>query len=340
MGRPGRSSSGTGRSSSSGSRRTSSRSHSSSSSSRSTSSRSYSSSHNSYNGGTYHNSSHYHNHHNHHNHHYNNHNNHYYGPRRTGLLSGLLNRIISTVVVLVIFVVILSGSAISSLFGGTNKVSLTNIDEKTVEQYADNQYSKLFNDESHLLLVYAYLDRNETDTATLSFGYDSSELISSDLEDYFWNRYEINYSSNLNESEWLGNTFKETAEYYNDTEKLNSLSKFDKNCYKDNLGWIKSNEKDALINGCESFYNKTGIQPYILLINYEDIPGVVVNDSSSNSNFGFVVIIAIVGLVIAIVIKRIVKMKIDQKNKEQEDLEKTLNTPLEKYSDDLVDKYQ
>ena len=329
MGRPGRSSSGGSRRTSSSSRRTSSRSHSSSSSSRSTSSRSYNSSHNSYNYGTNHNNSHYHNHHNH-----------YYGTHRTGLLSGLLNRVISTVVVLIIFVVLLAGSTISSLFGRTNKITSTNIDEKTVEQYANNQYSKLFNDESHLLLVYAYLDRNETDTATLSFGYDSSELISNELENYFWNRYEINYSSDLNESEWLGNTFKETAEYYNDTEKLNSFDKFDKNCYKDNLGWLKSNEKDALINGCESFYNQTGIQPYILLINYEDIPGVVVNESSKNSNYGFVVIIAIVGLIIAIVIKRIVKMKIDQKNKEQEDLEKTLNTPLEKYSDDLVEKYQ
>ena len=325
MGRPGRSSSSSGsRRSSSSSRRTSSRSHSSSSSrsssSRSSSSRSYSSSHNSYNYGTNHNNS-----------HYNGHHSHYYGSHGTGLLSGLLSRVLSTVVFLIIFVVL--------IFGKSNKISSTNIDEKTVEQYANTQYSKLFNDESHLLLVYAYLDRNETDTATLSFGYDSSELISSELENYFWNRYEINYSSDLNESEWLGNTFKETAENYNDTEKLNSFDKFDKNCYKDNLGWIKSNEKEALINGCESFYNKTGIQPYILLINYEDIPGVVVK-GSSNSNFGFVAIIAIVGLIIVIVIKRIVKMKIDQKNKEQEDLEKILNTPLEKYSDDLVDKYQ
>ena len=318
MGRPGRSSSGSRRSSSS-SRRTSSRSH-SSSSSRSSSSRSYSSSHNSYNYGTNHNNS-----------HYNCHHSHYYGSHGTGLLSGLLSRVLSTVVFLIIFVVL--------IFGKSNKISSTNIDEKTVEQYANTQYSKLFNDESHLLLVYAYLDRNETDTATLSFGYDSSELISSELENYFWNRYEINYSSDLNESEWLGNTFKETAENYNDTEKLNSFDKFDKNCYKDNLGWIKSNEKEALINGCESFYNKTGIQPYILLINYEDIPGVVVK-GSSNSNFGFVAIIAIAVLIIVIVIKRIVKMKIDQKNKEQEDLEKILNTPLEKYSDDLVDKYQ
>lgn len=320
MGRPGRSSSSGSRRSSSSSRRTSSRSHSSyssrSSSSRSSSSRSYSSSHNSYNYGTNHNNS-----------HYNGHHSHYYGSHGTGLLS----RVLSTVVFLIIFVVL--------IFGKSNKISSTNIDEKTVEQYANTQYSKLFNDESHLLLVYAYLDRNETDTATLSFGYDSSELISSDLENYFWNRYEINYSSDLNESEWLGNTFKETAENYNDTEKLNSFDKFDKNCYKDNLGWIKSNEKEALINGCESFYNKTGIQPYILLINYEDIPGVVVK-GSSNSNFGFVAIIVIAVLIIAIVVKRIVKMKIDQKNKEQEDLEKILNTPLEKYSDDLVDKYQ
>ena len=324
MGRPGRSSSSGSRRSSSSSRRTSSRSHSSSSSrsssSRSSSSRSYSSSHNSYNYGTNHNNS-----------HYNGHHSHYYGSHGTGLLSGLLSRVLSTVVFLIIFVVL--------IFGKSNKISSTNIDEKTVEQYANTQYSKLFNDESHLLLVYAYLDRNETDTATLSFGYDSSELISSELENYFWNRYEINYSSDLNESEWLGNTFKETAENYNDTEKLNSFDKFDKNCYKDNLGWIKGNEKEALINGCESFYNKTGIQPYILLINYEDIPGVVVK-GSSNSNFGFVAIIVIAVLIIAIVVKRIVKMKIDQKNKEQEDLEKILNTPLEKYSDDLVDKYQ
>lgn len=38
------------------------------------------------------------------------------------------------------------------------------------------------------------------------------------------------------------------------------------NWYTDNIGWISS--KSQLLTGLENFYNKTGIQPYILLIPY------------------------------------------------------------------------
>lgn len=38
--------------------------------------------------------------------------------------------------------------------------------------------------------------------------------------------------------------------------------------YEDNIGWISN--KNTLISGLEDFYNKTGIQPYILFVQYSD----------------------------------------------------------------------
>ena len=36
--------------------------------------------------------------------------------------------------------------------------------------------------------------------------------------------------------------------------------------YEDNIGWVSN--KSVLINGLEEFYNKTGVQPYVLLVPY------------------------------------------------------------------------
>jgi heme/copper-type cytochrome/quinol oxidase subunit 2 len=56
-----------------------------------------------------------------------------------------------------------------------------------------------------------------------------------------------------------------------------------------------------------------------------------------------VVIIGVVIIVVLLILVSFWKARTKQKNKEQEDLERTLNTPLEEYGDstlnDLKDKY-
>jgi hypothetical protein len=221
--------------------------------------------------------------------------------------------------------------------------SANKIDEEAVSSYAESRYN--FKDESHLLLFYTYFEKTDTDYATLVFGHDASDIISNDLEDYFWEVYDDNFYSDLNDSQWLGYTFEDVANEYKRTSngtKLTTLKNFNKNCYEDSLNFILSNEKSDLIDGCKTFYNATGIQVHIVLMDYEDIPGITVQESTAgrfgNRLLTVVIIAAIIGIIIFIA-----KKIINKKKKDKEEMERILNTPLEKYEDfkteELKDKY-
>lgn len=65
----------------------------------------------------------------------------------------------------------------------------------------------------------------------------------------------------------MGNSSSSVAK--NTTERIplsNIVTKTD--WYHDELGWIRS--ENQLIEGLEHFYNKTGVQPYVMLISYSD----------------------------------------------------------------------
>lgn len=135
----------------------------------------------------------------------------------------------------------------------------------------------------------------------------------------------------MNESEWLGNTFKDAANKWKSEGKeqpLNNLKNFNKGCYDDDLKWIKSNEKSALIKGCEEFYETTGVQPYIILIDYKNIPGVVVQQSTAGK-FGTILITGIIILIIAGTIIFVTNKIIKEKKRQREELDRTLNTPID-----------
>lgn len=329
MGRPGGRSSSSHRSSSNSSRRSSSHSSSRSSSShnRPSSSRSYSSS-------SYHSHSS-----GHHGGHYSPPPHHYHyssgGYRSSGYRSSNpISSIVSGIITLCVCFIFIS--IFISIVSGNGGYKANKIDQEAVAQYAEAQYPALFKDESHLLLVYTYFEKSDTDYATLVFGNDASEIISNDVEDYFWERYDRYYSdSSMNESEWLGNTFKDAANKWKSEgqeQPLNNLKSFNKGCYDDNLKWIKSNEKSALIKGCEEFYETTGVQPYIILIDYTDIPGVVVQQSTAGK-FGTTVVKGIIVLIIAGTVIFITNKIIKEKKRQREELERTLNTPINSNTD-------
>ena len=187
------------------------------------------------------------------------------GYRSSNPISSIVSGII-TLCVCFIFI-----SIFISIVSGNGGYKANKIDQEAVAQYAEAQYPALFKDEFHLLLVYTYFEKTDTDYATLVFGNDASEIISNDVEDYFGERYDRYYSdSSMNESEWLGNTFKDAANKWKSEGKeqpLNNLKNFNKGCYDDDLKWIKSNEKSALIKGCEEFYETTGKFGTTLLTN-------------------------------------------------------------------------
>lgn len=265
---------------------------------------------------------------------------HHYSNAPVGGVARTINKIYAIWFLLVFFFIV-SCAVIPSLFNTSYYAN--QIDEEAVAEYAESRYT--FDDESHLLLFYTYLEKSDTDYATLVFGYDASDIISTDLEDYFWEVYDDNFYSDLNDSQWLGYTFAEIAEEYEKTSdgtKLTDLKNFNKDCYEDGLDFIMTNERKDLIDGCEKFFDATGIQVHIILMDYEDIPGVTIQESTAGRFGNRVLTIAIIAAV-AVVGIIIVKKIIAKKKKEEEDMERILNTPLEKFEDtkteELKDKY-
>lgn len=235
-----------------------------------------------------------------------------------------------------------------NLFGGSsNKQYDSNvIDEAVVYEAAQNYYDQNFTDENHALLYYVYLEETETDGAYLIIGDNVTKVFDDRMQDEFWTIYDDYYFSDVTEAEWLAYTFEDMADVIaSERGSINNEKGFNKSCYEDNLKWIGSAGKNTVVNGMKEFYDKTGIQPFVVLIAYEDLPGVVI----STGNNSTVLKTLIIGIVIVVVLVILFKWwkKVQQRKKEEaETTERMLNTPLETFGNtedkalnDLIDKY-
>ena len=101
-------------------------------------------------------------------------------------------------------------------------------------------------------------------------------------------------------------------------------------------------DKDDLVDGLKAFYNATGIQAFVVLVNYSTLPGVVVS-TGNNSTVLKTFIIAVAVIIVLIILFKWWKKKQQRKKEEAEQTERILNTPLEKFGtsevDDLMNKY-
>lgn len=258
---------------------------------------------------------------------------------------GCMDSIISSIVTLIFLCVLLgiiygamnSGASYGS-FG--NQYASNTIDEDIVFAQAQQYYGQHFNDENHVLLYYAYLEDAEADSAVMIVGDNAYEIFGDTMQDRFWNIYDQYYYGDYSEAEWLGNTFRDMARVMNHSIK-NSVS-FNSLCYEDNLKWIKMAERDDLVGGVREFYNATGIQAYVVLVDYASLPGVVIS-TGNNSTVLKTFIIAVAVIIVLVILYKWWKKKQQRKKEEAEQTERILNTPLEKFGtsemDDLMDKY-
>lgn len=266
----------------------------------------------------------------------------YYGGSRPG---GCMSSFISYTVAM-IFIVVLIGMIYGMTSGGANnsfsgnQYSSNTIDEDVVFAQAQEYYGQHFNDENHVLLYYAYLEEAEADTAVMIVGDNAYTVFDDNMQDRFWNIYDEYYYGDYSEAEWLGYSFEDMAR-----EMRNSISNnkpFNSLCYEDNLKWIKMADKDDLVDGFKAFYNATGIQAFVVLVDYSTLPGVVIS-TGNNSTVLKTFIIAIAVIIVVFILYKWWKKKQQRKKEEAEQTERILNTPLEKFGtsevDDLMNKY-
>ena len=255
-----------------------------------------------------------------------------------------MSNLISYIVVM-IFICVLLGIIFSAAGGGMNsfsgnQYSSNTIDEDVVFAQAQEYYGKHFDDENHVLLYYVYLEEAEADTAVMIVGDNAYTIFDDKMQDRFWNIYDGYYYGDYSEAEWLGNSFEDMA--YEMRYSISNNKPFNSLCYEDNLKWIKMADKNDLVDGFRAFYNATGIQAYVVLVDYATLPGVVIS-TGNNSTVLKTLIIAVAVIIVLIILYRWWKKKQQKKKEEAERTERILNTPLEKFGtsevDDLMNKY-
>ncbi|MCM1273429.1 MAG: hypothetical protein NC225_01635 [Clostridium sp.] len=227
------------------------------------------------------------------------------------------------VVMIIIFVIL---GCMSLVSGGGGTVTDSNLSE-----YAEQQYQKIFNGREDCLLI--VLD--DQDNGQIKYGARTNSILDY-YNDTLWDTYDRHYNDDLGIQ--LKGMFVDTADKIaaDGVAPLNADKGFDSHCYRDDINWVDT--KGNLQDGAKYFYDKTGIQPYVLLVKSKTIA------KATNKSSGVlkVLIIAVAAIIILLIAFKWWKKRTAQKNKEQEDLERTLSTPLETFgseTSDLEKKY-
>lgn len=222
------------------------------------------------------------------------------------------------IIVLAIFFIILS-VMFSAVKGGT-------VNENNMSEYAEKQYQKIFDGREDCLLI--VLDEN--DDGQIKYGAKANYIMDR-YQDDLWNYYDMHYNDDLGIQ--LKGMFDDTANLIamDNIQPLNPSKSFDSHCYRDDINWVDT--KGNLVDGAQHFYEVTGIQTYVLLVKAKTIA------KATNKSSGILKVVIICGAAIIIVMIAFKwwKKKVAQKNKEQEDLEKVLSTPLETFGSPLSD---
>lgn len=211
---------------------------------------------------------------------------------------------------------------------GVGSVSGSNLAE-----YAEQQYKSVFNGrEDGMLMVITEDDEGEIVYGTKANG------IMDRYVDKMWDFYDANYNDDLGKQ--IKGMFFDTVNEINKdggVTKVKSDKGFDNSCYKDHLNWVDT--KSNLVDGAKAFYDATGIQPYIMFVKNKSV------NQATNKSSGVLktLIIALAVIIVISILFSWWKKRVAQKNKEQQDLENILSTPLESFGstpmDDLKDKY-
>lgn len=250
----------------------------------------------------------------------------YYGGRTTYVYSnGSSGGAFVTIIMLVLIVF----SFYMQFKGGYTGDTLS---DNRISEYAEDQYNTIFSGrEDGLLLVV-----DENDNGQFKYGVKANALMDTYINSMI-SAYQNNYNDDLGIQ--LKGMLEDTLEIMKQDgiSKIKSDKAFDSHCYRDDLNWIDT--KNNVVTGAQEFYDATGIQFYVMFVKTRTIA------KATNHSAGVfkVLIIAAAVVIVVCILFSWWKKRTAQKNKEQEDLERTLKTPLETFGstpmDDLKAKY-
>lgn len=257
----------------------------------------------------------------------------YYGGRTTYVYTngGSGSSAGSAFVTIILFMLILIiFSSYMQFNGGYTGGTLS---DSRISEYAEDQYQSIFKGrEDGLLLVV-----DENDNGQFKYGVKANSIMDTYVNDMI-GAYQNNYNDDLGVQ--LKGMLEDTIQVINEdggVTKVKSDKAFDSHCYRDDLNWIDT--KNNVVTGAQEFYDATGIQFYVLFVKTRTIARAT---NHSAGVFKVLIIAAAVVIVVCILFSWWNK-RTAQKNKEQEDLERTLKTPLETFGstpmDDLKAKY-
>lgn len=229
--------------------------------------------------------------------------------------------------IIIMFIVMIFMIGAAAFGGGT-------MTDNNLAEYSENQYKDIFSGrEDCMLMVITDEDNGQVVSGVKTYG------IMDEYRDVLIANYKSNYQDDLGIQ--IRDMFYDTIadmEQNGGVKPIKSDSSFTSNCFKDNLNWVDT--KANLIDGAEAFYNETGIQPYILFVKEKT----VVKATNKSTGVLKVLIIAVAVIIVISILFTWWKKRVAQKNKEQEDLEHILNTPLETFGttemQDLEAKYE
>ncbi len=272
------------------------------------------------------------------------HHHHYYGGRRTthvhyhtgsgystggttyrsgggGSASGCLTVIIIFIVMIVLM---------SVLSGGFTTQNAQYIETEVLEKYTEDAYIEEFgNKDGYMIVICTDDEDGYEDVGCSKYRGDVADLL--DMYDgAFWTAYDANYNDDLGIQ--LGAALTATAkEMVADDVKPLDGGSFDKTFYKDEIDWVDSDS--ALRKGAEAFYEASGIQVRIRLVEYKSFVDDYVETTNGLTKvfIGLVIAAGVVGVVF--IMFKWWQARKKQKNIEDENTIKILNTPLESFGD-------
>ena len=201
----------------------------------------------------------------------------------------------------------------------------SSVNDSKLTQYAEQQAKALFDGREDYLIILI----DENDDGQLYYGTKANPI----MDNYgglMWDSYDRNYQDDLGLQ--MKATFIETANAIiaDGVTPIKSDKAFETHCYRDDLNWVDT--KGNLQDGAQAFYDATGIQPYVMFVKAKTIA----NATNKSSGVLKVLIICASGVIVLAIGFTWWKKKIAQKNKEQEDLERTLNIPLESFGSESI----
>ncbi len=271
--------------------------------------------------------------------------------RNGGGSSSGCSTVFAWIIVLIIVFAVLGSRGYMNFGGSGNSYASNTIDVDVLAENAETYYNENVmipngntNDEKAFLFYYTYLEEADADQYYYLPGYDVDHVFTDSVYDAFDKAYSNHYNDS-SVGAWLSGIFEDTANVVAKSGKVDNPSRFNEECVYDDLDWMSNAEQNQVVESCEEFFEKTGVQPYIVLVDYSELPGVVISKGNNNTVLKTLIIAVAVIVVVVLLIGWWKKVQA-RKKEEQEATERMLNTPLEKFGDtgdtalnDLIDKY-